>query len=124
MLSNNKMVRVRKAIESFYDDVCTITVHQEYEKENGSTGFKDVVTLENEPCHLSFSTKSSTKEGEVAASVSQVTELFISPDVEIPPGSKITVTHQGITTDYTRSGVTANYSTHQEIILELWERWA
>ena len=118
------MVKVRKAIESLYDDVCTITTREEYEKENGSIGFRDVIKVENEPCHLSFGTKTSTKEGDVAASVSQVVELFIRPDLEIPPGSKITVTHQGVTTDYTHSSVSANYATHQEIILDLFERWS
>lgn len=115
---------VRKAIELLYDGVCTVTEHQEYEKENGATGFKDVVVIENEPCHLSFSNTTSTKEGDVAATVSQVTELFISPDVTITPGSKITVTQNGVTTDYTRSGVTSKYDTHQQIILELWKRWS
>ena len=115
---------VRDAIESLYDGVCTVTVHQEYEKDNGSTGFKDVVIFEDEPCHLSFNNTSATKEGEVAASVSQVTELFISPDVDILPGSKITVTQNGETTDYTRSGVKAKYETHQQIVLELWKRWS
>lgn len=118
------MVRVRKAIESLYDDVCTITTREEFEKENGSIGFRDVIKVENEPCKISFGTKTSTKKGEVAASVSQLVELFIRPDLEIPPGSKITVTHQGVTTDYTKSGVAATYATHQEIILELFERWS
>lgn len=118
------MVKTRKAIERLYNGTCTVTEHQEYEKDNGSTGFRDVVVLENEPCHLSFSNTSSTKEGEAAATVSQVTELFISPDVEIAPGSKITVTQNGVTTDYTRSGKAAVYSTHQQIVLELWEGWS
>lgn len=122
MLPNAKMVR--KAIEFLYKGTCTVTIHQEYEKDNGSTGFRDVVVLTDEPCHLSVSNKASTTQGEVAASVSQVTELFISPNVNIPPGSKVTVTQNGETIDYTKSGVKAKYDTHQEIILELWERWS
>ena len=124
MLSQNQVVKARKAIEKLYNGTCTVTVHQEYEKDNGSTGFRDVVVLENEPCHLSFDNTSATKEGEVAASVSQITELFIGPDVEITPGSKITVTQNGETVDYTKSGVKAKYATHQEIILELWKKWS
>lgn len=123
MLPKHQVVKTRKAIERLYDGTCTVTVHQEYEKDNGSTGFKDAVVLKNEPCHLSKSNISSTKEGEVAASISQVTELFIRPDVNIPSGSKITVTQNGITTDYTRSGEPMVYATHQEIILELFDRW-
>ena len=118
------MVKVRTAIESLYDGKCTVTVQQEYTKDNGSTGFQEVVLIEDEPCRLSFSNTSSTKEGEVAASVSQVTELFIRPDVDIPPGSRITVTHHGETVDYAKSGVKAKYDTHQQIVLQLWERWS
>lgn len=118
------MVKVRTAIESLYDGTCTVTVREEYTKDNGATGFREQVVLENEPCRLSFSNTSSTKDGEVAATVSQVTQLFISPAVDIPPGSKITVTQNGDTVDYTKSGVKAKYDTHQEIILELWKRWS
>ena len=122
MLPKSKMVRA--AIESLYDGKCTVTVRQEYEKDNGSTGFIDTVILEDEPCRLSFKNTSSTNEGEAAASVSQVTELFISPEVDIPSGSKITVTQNGETVDYAKSGVKAKYETHQEIILTLLDRWS
>lgn len=115
---------VKAAIQSMYDGKCTVTVREEYEKGNGATGFKEIVLFENEPCRLSFSNTSSTKEGEVAASVSQVTQLFIGPNVNIPPGSKITVVQNGDTVDYSKSGVKAKYETHQEIILELWKRWS
>lgn len=115
---------VRAAIESLYDGKCTVTVRQKYEKDNGSTGFQEVILIEDEPCRLSFSNTSSTKEGEAAASVSQVTELFVGPEVDIPPGSKITVTQNGETVDYAKSGVKAKYETHQQIILELWSRWS
>ena len=122
MLQKYNMVKA--AIESLYDGLCTVTVHQEYEKDNGSTGFMDTVVLENEPCRLSFTNTSSTKEGDVAATVSQVIELFISPNVDIAPGSKITVTQNGETVDYAKSGVKAKYPTHQEIVLTLWDRWS
>ena len=116
--------RARKAIESLYDGTCTVTVQEEYEEENGATGFRPVVTIENEPCHLAFSNTTSAKEGEVAATVSQVTELIIAPEVSIAPGSKITVTQNGVATDYTRSGKPAIYATHQQIVLDLWKGWS
>lgn len=118
------MVKARKAIESLYDGTCTVTVQEEYEKENSATGHKPIVVLKNESCHLSFSSASSTNEGDVAAAVAQVTELIISPDVDIVPGSKITVTQNGVTTDYTRSGKPATYGTHQQIVLDLWKGWS
>lgn len=124
MLPKHQVVKTRKAIERLYDGTCTVTVHQEYEKDNGSTGFKDEVVLKDEPCHLSKQNISSTKEGEVAATISQVTKLFTSPTVNIPTGSKITVTQNGKTTDYKQSGEPMVYATHQEIILELFDRWS
>ena len=39
-------------------------------------------------------------------------------------GSKITVTQNGVTTDYASSGKPAVYETHQEVILELKEKWS
>ena len=122
MLPNSQMVRA--AIQSLYDGKCTVTVRQEYEKDNGATGFQEVILFENEPCRLSFNSITSTNEEEAVATMSQVTELFISPEVDIPSGSKITVTQNGETVEYSKSGVRAKYETHQQIILQLWDRWS
>ena len=54
----------------------------------------------------------------------QTIKLFIAPEIDIKPGSKIDVTHLGVTTSYKRSGNPAVYHTHQEIMLELWENYA
>lgn len=117
--------RARKAIESTYDGIATVTIHEKVtDKKTHLTGYQDMVVLEKQPCRLSFQNISSAKKNEQAAGITQVTKLFISPSVAIEPGSKITVTQAGMTTDYTYSGVPAVYSTHQEIVLELFERWA
>ena len=118
------MVKARKAVESLYVGKCTITEHQKIKKENKSTGFKDVVVLENEPCRLSFSTIKSADQTENAAKLAQTVKLFISPEVQIKPGSKLTITQNGVTTEYKKSGQSAVYMTHQEVILELFEGWA
>jgi len=123
------MVRVatkaaRKAIESTYEGVLTVTEHKKVTDENTKlTNYQDVVVMENWPCHLSFETLNSAVQSESAAAVAQTAKLFVSPDVVIKAGSKITVTQAGVTTDYTCSGIPAVYETHQEIILELFERW-
>ena len=54
-----------------------------------------------------------------AATISQGVKLFVSSDITIKPGSMLTVTQNGVTTEYTSSGVPAVYPTHQEIMLEL-----
>lgn len=120
MLSANQMVKVREAFETMYDSTCTVVVREEYEKDNGSTGFREVTVLENAPCSLQYTGAGATQQGDAAASVSQEIRIFISPDKEIPAGSKITVN----SVNYTYSGVAAKYQTHQEIVLELWERWS
>lgn len=115
----------RKAIESTYEGVVTVTEHQKVtDQKTKLTNYQDVTVIENQPCHLSFETLKSAIQSESAAAVTQTIKLFVSPEIAIKPGSKITVTQAGITTDYTCSGIPAVYETHQEIILELFERWA
>lgn len=114
----------RKALESTYDGVANVTEHHKITDEKTKlTFYKDVTVLENQPCRLSFSNIMAVIQSEAAATA-QTVKLFISPDVTIKPGSKITVTQSGVTTEYTYSGVPAVYPTHQEIILKLFERWA
>ena len=125
MLSKITMVKTRKAIESLYDGRCTITEHQKVKKENKSTGFEDVVVQENIPCRLSFKTINNTNQTDSAASaVVQITKVFLAPEIMVKPGSKLTITQNNITTEYKSSGEPAFYSTHQEIVLELFKGWA
>ena len=125
MLSETKVVKARKAIESLYQGTCTVTEHQKVVKANKSTGFSDVVVLKDQPCRLSFKTVTDTdQEDNAASAVKQVIVLFIAPDVSIATGSKITVTQNGVTTDYQQSGKPALYDTHQEIILDLFREWS
>lgn len=124
MLSKNQVVKARKAIESMYDGTCTIIERQKVKLPNKSTGFKDIVVLEDIPCRLSFKTITNTNQTETGASaVVQVTKVFIAPEIQVKPGSKLTITQNDVTTEYKSSGQPAIYTTHQEIELELFERW-
>ena len=119
------MVKAKKSIESLYTGTCTITEYVKVKKENKSTGLEEVVVLENQPCRLSFSTINSATATETgASSISQVVKLFIAPEIKVKPGSKLTVSQNGITTEYKNSGEPAFYMTHQEIILELFKGWS
>ena len=119
------MVKAREAIESLYDGKCTITEHQKIKKEDKSTGFQDVVVLESEPCRLSFKTINNTSQTNTAASaVVQITKVFLAPEIQVKPGSKLTITQNGVTAEYKSSGEPAFYATHQEIVLELFKGWA
>lgn len=125
MLSKTKMVaKARKAIESMYDGECTITEHQKVKKENKSTGFKDVIVHKNIPCRMSFKTINNTNPTDTASVVVQVTKVFLAPEIQVKPGSKLTITQDGVTKDFKSSGEPAMYSTHQEVVLELFKGWA
>lgn len=118
-------IAARKALESTYEGVATVVEHQKVkDKSTKLTSHEDVVVLEGQPCRLSFTSIAAVVQGETAASAKQTVKLFISPDILIKPGSKITITQSGMTADYTYSGVPAVYETHQEIVLELFKEWA
>ena len=115
----------RRAIEATYFGTLTVTEMRKVKDGKSKLTRNDpVVVLEGQPCKLSFETLKAAGQSDSAATIVQVTKLFVSPDVSIRPGSKITVTQDGATTDYTCSGVPAVYPTHQEIVLELFEKFA
>ena len=124
MFSQNMLVKARKAFESMYDGTCTITEYQEYVKENKSTGHHEVKVLEGQSCRLSFSTSHATNQTDTAAQLVQTIKVFLAPEIKVAPGSKITITQNGVVGEYKNSGVPAMYDTHQEIMLELFKGWA
>ena len=125
MLQTTKMVNVRKAVESFYTGSCTITEYQKVQNKNKSTGFVEVVVLENQPCRLSFNTIDTiVPQADGSSTIRQVTKVHLAPEIKVKPGSKLTITQNGVTNDYKNSGEPAFYSTHQEIILDIFKGWA
>lgn len=115
----------QKAIQRLWVGRATVTVLEGVlNPANGRTEPMERVTVSEEPCRISHKTITSTQPHEEAARVTQTTVLYIAPSVEIPEGSKITVTQNGVSRDYARSGTPAVYTVHQEVPLELWERWA
>lgn len=117
-------MNVRKAIESMYKGRCNIfeykTVKDPITKISSP---QEVLVHENIPCKLSYEKINSTNQSG-AAQVSMSTKLFISPNISIKAGSKIVVTQNGVTTAFSNSGEPGRFTNHQEIMLELFERWA
>ena len=109
----------RKAIEATYFGELKVT-----DKRTKLMTDKEVIVIENQPCRLSFEKIQTSAQSDSAASLSQVAKLFLSPDIRIKAGSRLTVSQDGITTDYTHSGVPAVYPTHQEIVLDLFKEYA
>lgn len=114
----------RRAAECLYEDSCTVYELQPVkDEETKITGNVPVAVHEDVPCKLSFESMDAAIPGEAAVKTVSV-KLFIAPEIAINPGSRIDVEHGGERISYKRSGVPAIYSTHQEIMLELFERWA
>lgn len=115
----------KKAIQSLWDGRATITVRNgALDERTGRTGPVERVTASGLPCRISFAAVKPTEPAGEGARTAQAVKLLIDPSVEIPEGSKITVTQKGVTADYGRSGKAAVYTDHQEVPLELWEGWA
>ncbi|MFQ4641043.1 hypothetical protein C4V10_18075 [Clostridioides difficile] len=109
--------KTRKAIEMLYRDKCTIVEYQPIKDPvTKRTNNKEVIVLENQPCKLSYKNIVSATEGKVTK-LEQTIKLFISPDIEIKAGSKLIINDK----EYVRSGESAIYPNHQEIILELFK---
>lgn len=115
----------KQALESLYDGKCSVYEYQKVRDETTKlVKHEEACVLTGQPCRLSFEKSTAVLQGESSAAVGQIAKLFLAPEIKIKAGSKICVTQAGINTDYTYSGVPAVYPTHQEIILELFERWA
>lgn len=109
----------KDAIKSMWNGLCTIYKNEKSKNKYGIVAFKKVEIYKNEPCHLSFKNISQAEQTGLGANVSQVVKLFISPEVYIPPGSTIEVTQNNVTKRYKHSGISAVYTNHQEIVLEV-----
>lgn len=119
------MNAVRKAIESMYKGLCTVKTWESVKNPiTKITTQKEVIKFENQPCRLSHEKQTTSSKTVGPAVISQTIKLFIAPELDIPAGSKITVTQNGKTTDYERSGEPAVFTNHQEITLDLFKEYA
>lgn len=114
------------AIKSLWRGKCTVTVRNNdtTDENTGRVVVGEVDTYTDEPCRISFDTVNATQPENNAANIVQSITLFIDRAVVIPEGTKITVTQNGVTAVYEKSGKPAVYSTHQEIPLEIFKGWA
>lgn len=101
-----------KAWESYKDPVTKIT------KQGEVTKYTDL------PCKLSHKTFSATSNTGAGAIITKEVKLSLGNEYDIPAGCKITVTQNGITEEYTRSGKAAVFRVHQEVPLELFKGYA
>lgn len=115
----------RRAIESTYEGVCSVVEYRAIKDDSTKiTRHQEFEVIRNQPCRLSFEKLNTTVQTETAAAISLGAKLFIAPETEINGGSKIIVKQNGKVGEYACSGEPAVYSTHQEIMLELFKGWA
>lgn len=116
---------VRRAIERLYTGVCTVMEYGSFRDEVSKiTRQAERTVLEGQPCCLSFEKTTAAAPTDTAAEVVQGVKLFLAPEVEVKPGSKIIVEQAGRRFEFAASGQPAVYGSHQEVALSLWRGWA
>ena len=101
---------LKAAVESLYSGTCTVTATTPtFDESTKQTTHTDTTLFTNQPCRLSFiSATPSDKlvsfshnlihtDTPRAHLADQQIKLFIDPALDIPPGSKISVTQNGLT---------------------------
>ena len=115
----------RRAQEATYEGICTIYEYRDVTDEKTKlSSEEEVAVIEDQPCKLSFEKLNSVVQTETAAVQAQGVKLFLAPEIAVGSNSKIVVTQNGITNEYSASGIPAVYSTHQEITLESFRGWS
>ena len=115
----------RKAIEATYDGTCRIYGMQSVKDPvTKVTRQEEAIVQDGVACHLSYSSTALAAGSDTVTGVAQTIKLFLAPELVVPPGCRIEVTQQGRTESYAQSGKAAVYSSHQEILLEIWKEYA
>ncbi len=115
----------RRAQEATYEGICTIYEYRDVtDTKTKLSSEEEVAVIENQPCKLSFEKLNAVVQTETAAVQAQGVKLFLAPEIVVYSNSKIIVTQNGVTDEYSASGKPAIYPTHQEITLESFRGWA
>lgn len=120
--------KFRQTLEMLWLDRCDVIVSEAYRQENGATAMQDRLLHGDIPCKLSFfqsnaSNNAADLQGP-AAPVQQLAKLIMSPEIEVPPGSRIRVMRQGRALHFKATGQPMVFFSHQEILMEAEEAWA
>lgn len=108
----------RAALESTYEGLATVTEQRDVKDPvTGKTRQQPIVVLTDEPCALSQSSLPAATQTVTADQINYDAKLFISPDVTILPGSRITVEQNGMIFRGEQAGQPFRYATHLEIKL-------
>lgn len=115
---------VRKAIESRYDNTCSVYIYADvFDEDTKQTRRERTLLLENLPCRLSYQTQAfaslvSTQTEGVPSNYQSV-KMFIAPELDIPENSEIEVNRAGRLLKFKRSSVPVIHTNHQEVMVEV-----
>ena len=110
----------RQVLEETYTGICKVTeVKSIRDPITKRTKSEEMIVYDNLSCRLSVGGTQVNTPGEETARVVKNIKVYLSPEVVIAPGSKFTITQNGVMEQYKNSGKPAVYPTHQEIDLEL-----
>jgi len=118
------MVNTKKYLEKLWTGVCSVYEYkQSIDEDTKITSSTEIKVLDNLPCRLSIKLILAANQTESINIPQKIIKLVLAQNYAIKTGSKIVVTQNGITEAFKSSGVAAIYSAHQEIILELFDRY-
>lgn len=112
------------AVKSRWKGLCTVKhMALETDKATGLTKKTEEVLYEDLPCHLNhyYYLRHAAK-GEKSGAYQRYA-VFLSPEIEVPLGSKLSIRQNGQAADYSYSGVPAVFSTHQELPVARYEEY-
>ena len=116
-----KISLVKRAVKHLYDGRMTV---EEARKEKNAKNITTLVwsaVIEDVPCRVSYKTVTPAGRSDTVDSIAQAITLFTVPNIDIKPGSRVTVTQRGRTMRFSCAGIPAVYESHQEIPLTRWE---
>lgn len=122
---NVNYLMAMNAMESMYVDKAKVITYVSVRDEiTGVTSKVEQILCGNIPCRLSYKSIKSVSQNGVAPEQTQEIKLFLGMEHRISPGCKVVITHGGQDVTYKASSKAAIYPTHQEVVLELFDRWA
>ena len=119
-----KLGLTKNIVEKFWFGVCDVMVEGTTENpDNKRMETAWVLKYEGVKCKRVYKNSPVSVMNDLRNTAEQRIELLISKEFDIPAGSKIIYTEDGITTEYKRTGEAQSYpSYHQQIYLEIPER--
>ena len=116
-----KISLVKRSVEHLYDGRMTVEETRKEKNAKNITALVWSAVIEDVPCRVSYKTIAPAGRSDTVDSTAQTITLFTASDIDIKPGSRVTVTQRGHTMRFSCAGIPAVYESHQEVPLTRWE---